>query len=161
MSAARRRVVVGIGNPDRGDDGAGRAVAERLRGLLPDTVAVVEHDGEATALLAAIDGAATAILIDASVSGRPAGTVLRFDAAAAPLPHADFATASTHGFGLGEAVELARVLGQLPPECVVYAIEGGAFAEGAPLSPPVAAAVNAVAGAIVAELAAEAAGRAA
>jgi hydrogenase maturation protease len=161
MSAARRRVVVGIGNPDRGDDGAGRAVAERLRGLLPDTVAVVEESGEAASLLAAIEGAAMAILVDAAVSGRPAGIVRRFDAAAAPLPRAAFGLASTHGFGLGEAVELARVLGQLPPECVVYAIEGGAFAEGTPLSPAVAAAVAEVAAAIAAELAGEAAGRAA
>jgi len=33
-----RRVVVGVGNPYRGDDGAGLAVAERLRGRLPDGV---------------------------------------------------------------------------------------------------------------------------
>lgn len=156
-----RRVVVGIGNLDRGDDGAGRAVARRLRGVLPDTVAIVEEDGEAASILAAIEGAATAILVDASVSGRPAGTVSRFDVTAAPLPRAGFGVASTHGFGLGEAVELARALGALPAECVVYAIEGAAFEDGAPLSPPVAAAVAAVAAIIAAELAAEAAGRAA
>jgi hydrogenase maturation protease len=52
---------------------------------------------------------------------------------------------STHGFGLAEAIELARALGGLPPRCVVYAIEGSSFEEGAALSPPVVAAAAEVA----------------
>ena len=46
------RLVVGIGNPDRGDDAVGRLVARALRGRVPADVRVVEQDGEATALLA-------------------------------------------------------------------------------------------------------------
>ncbi|MGE0333992.1 MAG: hydrogenase maturation protease [Gammaproteobacteria bacterium] len=139
-STSPRRIVLGIGNPDRGDDAAGRQVARLLRWRLPEDVEVAEHDGEATALLARIEGAAVAFLVDACASGAPAGTVHRFDVSAAPLPQAAFGL-STHGFGLAEAVELARALGQLPPRCVVYAIEGASFAGGAPLSPSVAAAV--------------------
>ena len=41
-------VVVGIGHPDRGDDAVGRIVADRLRGLVPDDVTVLDEDGEAT-----------------------------------------------------------------------------------------------------------------
>jgi hypothetical protein len=52
---------------------------------------------------------------------------------------------STHGFGPAAAVELARALGLLPRRSVVYAIEGTSFEAGAPLSPPVAAAVAEVA----------------
>jgi hydrogenase maturation protease len=133
---ASRQLVIGIGNPDRGDDAAGRRVARLLRRMLRNEVEVAEHDGEATALLARLDCAAAAYLIDACASGAPAGTVHRFDAAAAPLPQAAFGL-STHGFGLSEAVELARSLGQLPRRCVVYAIEGQSFELGAPLSPPV------------------------
>ncbi|MFA6207521.1 MAG: hydrogenase maturation protease, partial [Methylocystis sp.] len=61
-----------------------------------------------------------------------------------PLPRAAFG-ASTHGFGLAEALELARALGVLPPRCIVYAIEGEIFDIGAPMSPAVAAAVAVVA----------------
>lgn len=139
-----RRIVLGIGNPERGDDAAGRAVVRLLRGTLPDDVELVEQDGEATAVLAHIEGAAAAFIVDACTSGVPAGTVQCFDVGAGPLPQASFGL-STHGFGLSEAVELTRALGQLPPCCVVYTIEGSSFDVGAPLSTLVAAAVAAVA----------------
>ncbi|MCF8706967.1 hydrogenase maturation protease [Rhizorhapis sp. SPR117] len=139
-NAASRRIVLGIGNPDRGDDAVGRKVARLLRQMAPDDVEVAEHDGEATALLARLDGAAAAYLVDACQSGAPAGTVHRFDVSAAALPQSLFGL-STHGFGLAEAVELARALGQLPARCIVYAIEGECFDLGMPLSPATSAAV--------------------
>ena len=148
-----RRIVIGIGNPDLGDDAAGRAVVKRMRETVSPDVELVEEDGEATALLARLDGVAAAFLIDACASDAPAGTVRRFDVAASPLPQFAFGV-STHGFGLAAAVELARVLGRLPPACVVYAIEGGCFEAGAAPSPPVQAAISDVATRLVAELAA-------
>lgn len=137
---ASRRIVIGIGNTDRGDDAAGRIVARLLRQTLPEEVEVIEQEGEATALLARLDGAAEAFLVDACFGGAPVGTVQRFDVAAAPLPNQAFGL-STHGFGLAEAVELARALDRLPPRCLVYAIEGKRFEAGAPMSPAVSAAV--------------------
>jgi len=154
MAAERsRRVVIGIGNPDRGDDAAGRAVARRLQGVVRRGVAVLEQGGETTALLAALEDAVEAFLVDACASGATPGTVHRFDAAEMSLPAASFAL-SSHGIGLAEAVELARALGQLPPRCIVYAIEGQSFDKGAPLSPVVASAVEAVALHLGAEIAA-------
>jgi hydrogenase maturation protease len=150
-TAARRRVVLGIGNLERGDDAAGRAVVALLRRTLPDDVEVVEHDGEATTLLASLAGAAEAFIVDACNSGASAGTTHRIDVANAPLPSSSFGL-STHGFGLGAAIELARVLGELPPRCVVYAIEGQCYAAGAPLSDAVGSAVVAVAAQLRAEL---------
>jgi hydrogenase maturation protease len=132
----RRSVVIGIGNPDRGDDSAGRAVARWLDGKLPPDVEILEHDGEPASLLDRLEGVATAYLIDACTSGAAIGAVQRFDVTAVPLPQEAFSV-STHGLGLAEAVELARALGQLPDRCVVYAIEGGSFETGAPPSPPV------------------------
>jgi len=149
--ATPRCIVLGIGNPDRGDDAAGRAVAQRLRGTLPGGVALAEADGEATDLLARLEGPDVAYLVDACVSGAPAGTVRRFDVAQGPLPEGAFGL-STHGLGLGQAVGLARALGRLPQRCVVYAIEGASFEAGAPMSPAVAQAVGEVAGRLLAEL---------
>jgi len=156
VNGVARWVVLGIGNPERGDDGAGRAVARRLRGALPqdlaDTVIVAEADGEVTDLLARLEGAEAAFLIDACVSGAPAGTVRRLDVGHAPLPPDAFGL-STHGLGLAQAVELARALGQLPPTCVVYAVEGASFDPWAPLSPVVTGAVDEAAERLRAELA--------
>jgi hydrogenase maturation protease len=151
-AARQRAIVIGVGNPDRGDDAAGRCVARRLAAMLADRVPVAELDGEATALVDVLGDAEFAIVVDACASGAPAGTVTRFDVSAAPLP-ARATTLSSHGFGLADAFELARALGRLPPCCLVYSIEGVDFAPGAPLSSAVARAVEAVADRILRDLA--------
>lgn len=133
MAEPSRRLVIGIGNPDRGDDGAGRLVARQLRGTLPDAVEALEHSGEATSLLAHLETAAGAWLVDACTSPAAAGTVRRFDVVAAPLPQ-DAMTLSSHGMGLNDAIELARVLGQLPRRCIVYTIDAEQFETGQPPS---------------------------
>jgi hydrogenase maturation protease len=143
-------VVIGIGNPDRGDDAIGRVVAARLRGRVPASVAVMETDGEATGLMARFGTAANAILVDASLSGAPPGTIRRFDAVRQTLPSGKLGL-STHGFGLAEAIELARALGCLPKTCVVYAVEGDSFEPGEPLSPEVEAAADDVVERVLAE----------
>ena len=136
-----RRVVVGVGNPYRGDDGAGLAVAERLRGRLPEGVELAECADEPTRLLDAWDGADAALVVDAISSGGEPGTVHRFDASAEPIPARVFRS-STHAFGIAEAIELSRALGTLPPRIVVYGIEGAAFTAGEGLTEPVEAAVG-------------------
>ena len=68
-----RVVVIGIGNPDRGDDAFGRIVAGRLRDRLPRRVRLIEQGGEATTLLEELGDADGAILIDAAVSGGAPG----------------------------------------------------------------------------------------
>lgn len=146
-----QHILLGIGNPDRGDDGAGRLIARLLRPDVPAGVEVVEHDGEATSLLAHLEGKSVAVIVDACRSGRPTGTVQRFDVSGTPLRCARFGL-STHGFGLEVAIELARSLGQLPPRCIVYAVEALRFDVGTGLSPAVAAAVRNLAPRIVADL---------
>ena len=143
-------VVIGIGNPDRGDDAFGRVVAARLRGRLPAHAVIVEANGEATALLDRFAAADRAILIDAAVSGGDLGEIRRFDVSSEPLPVAKYGL-STHGFGLAEAVELARTLGTLPRRCVVYAAEASSFEPGAALSPALVPAVDEVATRVIGE----------
>jgi hydrogenase maturation protease len=144
-------VVIGIGHPDRGDDAIGRLVAARLRGRVPEEVTVVDEDGEATRLVDRLGRAASAILVDASVSGAAVGTIHRFDAARDPLPEGKPGM-STHGFGLATAIELARVLGSLPRRCIVYAVEARSFVLGDALSPEVAAAADEVVERVLADL---------
>ncbi len=52
---------------------------------------------------------------------------------------------STHGFGVAQAIELARALNQLPRRLRVYGIEGYRFEVGAPPLPEVMAAVECLA----------------
>lgn len=146
-----RAVVLGVGNPFRKDDGAGPAVTRRLDGRLPEGVTIAAVPGSAAEILSAFAGAARAILVDATSSGAPPGTLQRWDAAAGPLPAA-LAGVSSHGLGVAEAVELARALRQLPPSLMVYGIEGADFGMGEGLTPAVAAAVEKVAEGVVGEM---------
>lgn len=144
-------LVIGVGHEDRGDDGVGRRVAGRLRGRAPGTVTVIEEEGEATRLVDRLAGTESAIIIDACSSGAAAGTIQRYDVVHGPLPHGTSGM-SSHGFGLAEAIELARVLGSLPRRCVVYAVEARSFELGRALSPEVAAAVDDVVERVLAEV---------
>jgi hydrogenase maturation protease len=137
-------LVIGVGNPDRGDDRVGRIVAQQLKTRCSTGVMVLEHDGETASLMECLSGADWAYVVDASVTGRPAGTISRFDVATAELPRHAFGC-STHGMGLAQAVELARALGRLPQRCVIYAVEGHRYGLGEMLSPEVAAAAGEVA----------------
>lgn len=131
-----RILIIGVGNAYRSDDAVGLVVARRLRDdthLQTDQVTIQEHSGEGTALIEAWKDAESVIVIDAVQSGAPPGTAQRFDASQQPLP-AVFSSASTHSFGLAEAIEMARALQQLPARLVVYGIEGENFAEGIELS---------------------------
>ncbi|HUK45704.1 MAG TPA: hydrogenase maturation protease [Gaiellaceae bacterium] len=145
--------LVGVGNAYRGDDGVGLAVAEHLRGRAPVGVRIVSCEQEASRVIDAIEGADAAVLVDAAFSDVTPGTLHRFDATDEPVPARAFRS-STHAFGVGEAIELARALGRLPAVVVVYGIEGEDFAAGRGLSEPVAAAVDPAARAILADLAA-------
>jgi hydrogenase maturation protease len=145
------RVVIGIGHRDRGDDAFGRIVAARLRQHAPSDVKVLDHDGEAAALVDWLSQTNDAILVDAAVAGAAPGTLHRFDVAASALPCGTFGL-STHGMGLAEAIELARTFGTLPAGCVVYAVEACSFEYGAPLTADVAGAVEEVVRRILHEL---------
>ena len=134
MSA--ERVVIGVGNPWRGDDGAGLEVARRLERVAPAGTRVIRHEGDGTGLLELWRDAREVVVVDAARSGAVPGTLHRLDACRAPLPAAVLRS-STHAFGVAEAIELARALGRLPLRLEVDAIEGASFAEGEAISPEV------------------------
>jgi len=124
-------VVIGVGNRDRGDDGAGPVVIDQLRAA---GVTVLENGGDGAALIESWEGFTRVIIVDAMASGAAPGTIRRFDAAHEPLPKGAFGVASTHLFGIVEGLEMARTLGRLPTTVIVYGIEGGSFTLGTGLS---------------------------
>ena len=123
-------LIIGCGNQQRRDDGAGIQVAERVREL---GIEADRHSGEAVDLIEAWKGADNVILVDAVLTGAPVGTVRAWDGEqllASVRPNA-----STHGLGVAEAIELAHVLDRLPTRVRVYGIEGRRFELGAEISP--------------------------
>lgn len=130
--------VVGCGNLWRRDDGAGPAVALRLKELRLPGVEVQVATGEAMDLLERLRGAERAIVVDAMRAGLKPGSVRRFRTAS-PLRACRFP--SSHAFGVAHAVALGRSLGVLTQKLEVYGIEGLDFSDGEGLSPQVERAV--------------------
>lgn len=165
-----RIVVIGAGNPYRGDDAVGVTFSRRIGEAVPEGVTVLELGGEPVSLMDAWARADAVILVDGVHTGRPkgasrpqgnerskngerktaatgrpgvSGRIYRFEAHREPLP-ADIFRHSTHSMGVTEAIEVARALGELPPSLVVYGVRGDRFDHAAELSPEVDDACNEV-----------------
>jgi hydrogenase maturation protease len=142
-------LIIGCGNRERSDDGAGILIAERLRelGIEADTC-----PGEPCDLMDAWKGADDVIVVDAVVTGAPAGTVQVWDGR---QPLTSIRTKiSTHGLGIAEAIELAHVLHCLPTRLRIYGVEGQRFELGAEVSFKVQHAIEEVVRRIIAEVSA-------
>lgn len=151
-SASAARIVIGVGNRYRSDDGIGPRVADLLRDANLSNCRVVEASGEGTELMAMWEDASHVILIDAVRAGDAPGTVIRIDASRDRVP-SDLFHYSTHAFSVAEAIEMARALGTLPPSVIVFGVVGESFKSGETLSPAVDAAINDVARRVSHELA--------
>jgi hydrogenase maturation protease len=130
------RLLIGVGNPFRGDDGAGRAVARLVASRNACGLVACECTGEATSLMSAWTGYDDVVVVDACRGAGPPGSIHRFGPddveRVATLQHA-----STHSLGVAAAIGLARALGTLPGHLVLYAIEAGHSGDGEALSPEV------------------------
>lgn len=127
--------LIGIGNPDRGDDAAGWLVADRVT-----TWSVEKRMAGSLDLIQSWEGEDEVVIVDAMKSGAEAGTIMHFDALADALPQATFP--STHSFGPAEIVELARTMNRMPGSLMVIGIEVGRTDLGEPPTPAVAVAVE-------------------
>jgi hydrogenase maturation protease len=140
-------LIIGCGNRERSDDGAGILVAERLREL---GIEAETRIGEALDLMEAWNDADDVILVDAVLTGAPVGTVQAWDGRQSLASVRT--NASTHGLGVAEAIELAQVLDRLPTRLRVYGIEGRRFEPSAEISPEVQCAIEDVVRRIMADL---------
>jgi hydrogenase maturation protease len=115
--------VLGIGSPF-GADRLGLEVADALKNRFDARrVAVIACDRPGARLLEDLRGASAVLLIDAVRSGAPSGTLHRLDGDA--IPHQLERHISTHGFGLVEAIALARELNELPQRLMLLGAEMG------------------------------------
>ncbi len=152
MTEIRRSIrVIGIGNRDRGDDGLGPLVVERLSGRIPRDASLGVRHGDALSLLDDWKGADPAILVDAAALISAPGVIHRIDLIAEMIP-LELSLASTHAFGISQAISLGRVLDLLPRHLILYAVEGENFARGFGMTPAVSAAAELVAQRILGEI---------
>jgi len=137
LPADRRPLVIGVGQPYRGDDALGLAALDAVAAATGGNgVDCVAHHGEGLGLMALWEGRSRVVLLDALDAKRPPGTLLRMTAGDGPILARYFRT-SSHAFGVVEAVETARVLGRLPEDLILLGLQGAVWHPGAPLSPPV------------------------
>jgi hydrogenase 3 maturation protease len=150
VSASRRIVVLGIGNPDRGDDGAGVAVARSLEKRPSVIAARSRPEGRALKITLgretpeSVTGEIRSfapdlvILVDAAAGGRPPGAVFLV-----PPERIAVEDVSTHRLPLGL---LLRYLEEdIGTKTLVFAVQPGMNQSGRKLSAPVRAGVESMA----------------
>jgi hydrogenase maturation protease len=137
-----RTVVIGLGNPLMGDDGAGVAALERLRleWELPAEVELVDGGTWGMNLLPLVESAERLILLDAIRTGAAPGTLTVLTRA--ELPRFFSLKLSPHQIDLREVLALAELRGALPEDLVALGVEPARVEMEPSLSPPVRAAMG-------------------
>ncbi|HSL10341.1 MAG TPA: hydrogenase maturation protease [Actinomycetota bacterium] len=149
--------VIGVGNPDAGDDAVGllaaRAVADRLEGLA-DVEVIEAGIGPRVVDLLREPGLEVAIVIDAvrtPGARRMPGSLIRTEVGLDGQPLEVGSAISSHGFGVAESVGLAAALGS-PTRVIVHGVEAGEVRIGAPLHPSVRCALRPLVDAVVVDV---------
>ena len=144
-------LVLGLGNPLMGDDGAGLVALETLRdGWLIDGVDLVDGGTWGMSLLPALEDSDRVIFIDAIVAGGKAGdvTVLERDR----LPIYFTRALSPHQTDLRDVLAAAELRGTLPSESVAIGVEPHTVALGLELTPVVQDAIDPLVAAVIGRL---------
>jgi hydrogenase maturation protease len=151
-SSDEQLVVIGLGNPLRGDDGVGpRLVEELTRRGLPEGVTALDGGTGGLALLHVLEGWQRAVIVDAADVGREPGQFVRFTPEQARLVQAADHV-SLHQAGLSETLSLANALGQTLPDLVIFGVQPAKIGWGEGLSQSVEAALPALTDAILVEI---------
>ncbi len=116
-------LILGLGNPLRGDDGVGVRVAALLNErTLPDEVEVIDGGTQGLGLINLFEGRQRLIIVDAADMNEPPGTFRRFTLAEARLLGSD-QHLSVHAPGLRDVLLLAQALEMLPPEVTILGVQ--------------------------------------
>lgn len=130
-------LILGVGNPLMGDDGAGiRAVELLEQANLPDHIQVQEIGTPGWGLGAWFEGQTAVVLIDAVQMGLEPGAWKKIDLSQSRLSLAE-SVFSLHQVDLAGGLLLAQELDLLPPSLTLYGIEPADLTPGASLSPQV------------------------
>lgn len=143
-------IIVGIGNPYRGDDAAGWAVIDGLTKAVGSVIQLVKQRGDIAELVDIFANHKSVYLVDAFNSSDLKDAWKRIDLHKQPIIEESPQT-STHGFSISQAISLAKNLDLLPNKLILYAIKGNHYSITNSLTPPVAKSVDTVINAILQE----------
>jgi hydrogenase maturation protease len=148
-------VIVGLGQPFWGDDGAGHAVIDRLTQIqrLPQNINILE--GGTSALFDAIlsNKYERAILIDAAEIGRQPGEWICLNTEQlACKPDVKNNACNSHQLNLGDLLALGQLFNVLPKTTLIYAVQPLSLEWTNQLSEPVWEAVSEIAECILREI---------
>jgi hydrogenase maturation protease len=116
-------VVIGLGNPLRGDDGVGVRVVQALaKQPLPSGVEVVDGGTQGLGLVTLLEGRQRVIFVDAAQASREPGQFVRFTLDEANLL-GDNPSMAIHEAGLRDVLILAEALKMLPSQVVIFGVE--------------------------------------
>lgn len=134
--ASGTALVIGVGQPDRGDDSVGPRVADHFAADPRPGVEVLRCRDDLTVVLDRWAAVRVACVIDAVAPGGHPGRVYRWEGKLPPAGRGAGGM-SAHVLSLEQAVELGRALGQLPQRLVVFGVEAVQVEVGRGLSPEV------------------------
>ena len=115
-------LVIGVGNRSRGDDAIGPRVIDELATREPP-ISTLVCEGDLADLALRWGPTSDVVIIDACRTGQPLGTVHRLEPEQLRLQ----ASWSTHGVGIADAIEVARLLHRLPRSLQVIGVEAKRF----------------------------------
>lgn len=134
-------LVLGLGNPLRGDDGVGPAVIAALHSQgAPAGVTLLDGGTAGLEMLLLWEGYARVIVVDSAEIHSPPGRWQRVDLSQTRLSRHPL-TGTLHTAGLAEALALAEALDRQPPELILFGVQPHSLAWEAGLSLPVTAAL--------------------
>ncbi len=137
MTGTAPILVLAVGNPSRGDDALGPALATRLREAALPGVEVIEDFQLQVEHALDLEGRALVVFVDAGM-GTPAPFELR-----EARPEADFLH-TTHAISPESVLATyERVRGEAPPRALVLCVRGESFELGASLTPAATAGLEA------------------
>jgi len=118
-----RTLILGLGNPLRGDDGLGpRVIAELEQRGLPDGVVAVDGGTGGLGVLRYLEEWERVLIVDVAEVGLQPGQFVRFTPKEARLL-GNASSFSVHGPGLGEAIALGDALGREMAEIVIFGLQ--------------------------------------
>jgi hydrogenase maturation protease len=145
-------LILGLGNPLRGDDGVGARVVEELtRRDLPEGVTALDGGIGGLDLLRLLERWKRVVIVDAADVGQEPGQYVRFTPDQVRLAGASNAL-SLHNAGLSEVLALANALDLDLPEMVIFGVQPAEIGWREGLSPTVESTVSALADAVLEEL---------
>lgn len=146
--------ILGIGSPF-GDDRVGWMVADALQrapefqAYLDKTLIIKSLNRPHLSLLQEFDQTERVYLVDAMISGRELGAIKQFSLVDIDVDHE---LISTHGFGVIQSLQMAKVLKALPEQLSLYGIEIKEIGREEALSPAVAIAASRLVGMLSLEI---------